>query len=43
VTLQFTDRNNARVGDEKTFSIPLESAQDLEKLVLALKFQIFGK
>jgi hypothetical protein len=43
VTLQFTDRNNGRVGDEKTFSIPLESAQDLEKLVLALKFQIFGK
>ena len=43
VTLQFTDRDNARVGNEKTFSIPLESAQDLEKLVLALKFQIFGK
>jgi hypothetical protein len=43
VTLQFTDRNNGRVGNEKTFSIPLESAQDLEKLVLALKVQIFGK
>ena len=43
VTLQFTDRDNARVGNEKTFSIPLDSAQDLEKLVLALKFQIFGK
>ena len=43
VTLQFTDRDNARVGSEKTFSIPLDSAQDLEKLVLALKFQIFGK
>jgi signal recognition particle receptor subunit beta len=43
VTLQFADRNNQRVGEEKTFSIPLESAQDLEKLVLALKFQILGK
>jgi signal recognition particle receptor subunit beta len=43
VTLGFTDRNNERVGEEKTFTIPLESAQDLEKLVLALKFQIFGR
>jgi signal recognition particle receptor subunit beta len=43
VTLQFKDRNNQEVGEEKAFSIPLESAQDLEKLVLALKFQILGK
>jgi hypothetical protein len=43
VTLQFADRNNQLVGEEKTFSIPLETAQDLEKLVLALKFQILGK
>ena len=43
VTLEFTDRNNERVGEGKTFTIPLESAQDLEKLVLALKFQIFGR
>jgi signal recognition particle receptor subunit beta len=43
VSLQFKDRNNQRVGEEKAFSIPLETAQDLEKLVLALKFQIFGK
>ncbi len=43
VTLRFTDRNNDGVGEEKTFTIPLESAQDLEKLVLALKFQIFGR
>ena len=43
VTLGFTDRNNERVGEEKTFTIPLETAQDLEKLVLALKFQIFGR
>jgi mutual gliding-motility protein MglA len=43
VTLRFTDRNNEGVGEEKTFTIPLESAQDLEKLVLALKFQILGR
>jgi signal recognition particle receptor subunit beta len=43
VTLRFTDRNNEGVGEEKTFTIPLESAQDLEKLVLALKFQIRGR
>lgn len=43
VTLKLTGRNNELLGDEKTFSIPLEAAQDLEKLVLALKFQIFGK
>jgi len=43
VTLEFTDRNNERVGDRKTFTIPIESAQDLEKLVLALKFQILGR
>ncbi len=43
VTLEFTDRNNERVGDGKTFTIPIDSAQDLEKLVLALKFQILGR
>jgi len=43
VTLQFKDRNNQRLGEEKSFSIPLDTAQDLEKLVLALKFQILGK
>jgi mutual gliding-motility protein MglA len=42
VTLSFNDRNNNRVGEEKTFTIPLET-QDLEKLLLSLKFQIFGK
>jgi hypothetical protein len=42
VTLRFQDRNNKRVGEEKSFSIPLET-QDLEKLLLSLKFQIFGK
>jgi len=43
VTLRFTDRNDRRVGNEKSFSIPLETAQDLERLLLSLKFQIFGK
>jgi signal recognition particle receptor subunit beta len=43
VTLRFADVNNRRVGEEKSFSIPLETAQDLEKLLLSLKFQIFGK
>jgi len=43
VTLRFTDRNDRRVGNEKSFSIPLETAQDLEKLLLSLKFQIVGK
>jgi hypothetical protein len=43
VTLRFADGNNRRVGEEKSFSIPLETAQDLERLLLSLKFQIFGK
>jgi hypothetical protein len=43
VTLRFNDRNNRRVGEEKSFSIPLDTAQDIEKLLLSLRFQIFGK
>jgi len=42
VTLSVNDRNNQLIGEERSFSIPLE-AQDLEKLLLSLKFQIFGK
>jgi signal recognition particle receptor subunit beta len=42
VTLTFNDRNNQRVGEDRSFSIPLETS-DLEKLLLSLKFQIFGK
>jgi hypothetical protein len=30
------------VGEDRSFSIPLETS-DLEKLLLSLKFQIFGK
>jgi len=43
VTLRFADGDNRRVGEEKSFSIPLETVQDLEKLLLSLKFQIYGK
>jgi hypothetical protein len=42
VTLSFNDRNNRQVGEDRTFTIPLET-QDLEKLLLSLKFQILGK
>ena len=42
VTLSVNDHNNRRIGEVRTFSIPLE-AQDLEKLLLSLKFQITGK
>jgi signal recognition particle receptor subunit beta len=42
VTLSVNDHNNRRIGDVKSFTIPLE-AQDLERLLLSLKFQIFGK
>ncbi|MEO8347263.1 MAG: hypothetical protein ABI610_00005, partial [Acidobacteriota bacterium] len=43
VSLRFTDRDDRLIGDQKDFSVSLESAQDLEKLLLNLKFQIFGK
>jgi hypothetical protein len=43
VTLRFNDRDNRRVGEERSFSIPLESPHDLEQLLLSLKFQISGK
>ena len=43
VSLRFTDRNDRPVGESKDFSVSLDSAQDLEKLLLNLKFQIFGK
>jgi hypothetical protein len=42
VTLSLNDRNNRQVGEERRFSIPLDT-QDLERLLLSLKFQIFGK
>lgn len=42
VTLSVNDRDKRVIGEERSFSIPLE-AQDLEKLLLSLKFQISGK
>lgn len=43
VTLALADRLNRRLGEEKSFSILLETPQDIERLLLSLKFQIFGK
>jgi len=43
VSLLFTDRNDRPIGEPKDFSVSLETAQDLEKLLLNLKFQIFGQ
>jgi hypothetical protein len=43
VSLRLTDRDDRPIGEPKDFSVSLESAQDLEKLLLNLKFQIFGK
>ena len=43
VSLRFTDRDDRPIGEPKGFTVSLESAQDLEKLLLNLKFQIFGK
>lgn len=43
VSLRFTDRHDQLLGEQKDFLLSLESAHDLEKLLLNLKFQIFGK
>lgn len=43
VSLSLIDRDDRPIGEPKDFSVSLESAQDLEKLLLNLKFQIFGK
>jgi signal recognition particle receptor subunit beta len=43
VSLRLTDRDDQPIGEPRDFSVSLESAQDLEKLLLNLKFQIFGK
>jgi signal recognition particle receptor subunit beta len=43
VSLRFTDSELRPIGEPRDFSVSLESAQDLEKLMLNLKFQIFGK
>ena len=41
--LASSDRDDRPIGESKDFSVSLDSAQDLEKLLLNLKFQIFGK
>jgi hypothetical protein len=43
VALRLEDRQNRPVGEEKTFSIELNTKPDIEKLLLSLKFHIFGK
>jgi signal recognition particle receptor subunit beta len=43
IALRLEDRHNRPVGEEKTFSIELNTKPDIEKLLLSLKFHIFGK
>ena len=43
IGLRLEDDRKKPVGEEKTFSIDLHTRQDIEKLLLSLKFHIFGK
>jgi hypothetical protein len=43
VGLRIEDRQKNLIGEEKTFSIELQTKRDIEKLLLSLKFHIFGK
>ena len=43
VGLRLEDKERKLIGEEKTFSIELNARQDIEKLLLSLKFHIFGK
>ena len=43
VGLRIEDRQRNLIGEEKTFSIELQTKRDIEKLLLSLKFHIFGK
>ncbi len=43
VGLRIEDKERKLIGEEKTFSIELHTRQDIEKLLLSLKFHIFGK
>lgn len=43
VALRLEDERNELLGEEKTFSIELHTRKDIEKLLLSLKFHIFGK
>jgi hypothetical protein len=43
VGLRLENKERKLIGEEKTFSIELNARQDIEKLLLSLKFHIFGK
>ncbi len=43
VNLRLEDKDRQTIGEEKSFSIELHTRQDIEKLLLSLKFHIFGK
>jgi mutual gliding-motility protein MglA len=43
VGLRLEDKDKNPVGEEKSFSIELHTRQDIEKLLLSLKFHILGK
>jgi len=43
IGLRIEDDRKKLLGAEKTFSIDLHTKQDIEKLLLSLKFHIFGK
>lgn len=43
IGLRIEDRERKLVGEEKTFAIELHARSDIEKLLLSLKFHIFGK
>jgi signal recognition particle receptor subunit beta len=41
--MELEDKQNRLIGEKKTFSIPINTKSDVEKLLLALKFHISGK
>jgi signal recognition particle receptor subunit beta len=43
IGLRFEDKDKNPVGEEKSFSIDLHTRQDIERLLLSLKFHILGK
>ena len=43
IGLRIEDDQKNPVGEEKTFSVDLHTKQEIEKLLLSLKFHIFGK
>ena len=43
IGLRIEDRDKKTLGEEKTFAIELHTRRDIEKLLLSLKFHIFGK